>query len=271
MYIIHNKIKDSVNQSKKNYKLTNSFLSGLVAGLIGAFVVYPIDVVKTRMQNQNSINNKMYNNGWDCLRKLWVQERLKVFYRGCIHQMIGVASEKAVKLFAYSSITSQFDKDQLSTHIFGGLIAGTCQVMITSPYEMIKINLQMNNQINYSELLNFRKLYTGASACFLRDILFSGIYFPLYWYLKEKENLNPFIAGTLAGAPASLLCTPADVIKTRMQTLRKENIKPKMISITQQIYQQEGWTAFWKGGYWRVLKSSPQFGITLLVFEYLHS
>jgi solute carrier family 25 aspartate/glutamate transporter 12/13 len=271
---IQNKIKDRdkdyINQFRKDDKPNNSFITGLVAGSIGAFVVYPIDVVKTRMQNQNSSVNKLYKNGWDCWHQLWVQGRLKAFYRGCIPQMIGVAPEKAVKLFAYSAITSHFDKDLWSTQIFGGLTAGTCQVMITSPYEMIKINLQMNNKMNYSELLNFKKLYTGASACFLRDIPFSGIYFPVYWYLKEKQDLNPFIAGILAGAPAAFSCTPADVIKTRMQTLRKGTIEPvKMIPTIQQIYRQEGWIAFWKGGGWRVLRSSPQFGITLLVFESL--
>lgn len=276
MPYIQNKIKDKeqdlVIQSRKDDKSNNSFLTGLVAGSIGAFVVYPIDVVKTRMQNQNLTNYKLYNNGWDCWRKLWVQGRLSVFYRGCVPQMIGVAPEKAVKLFAYSTITSYYDKTQWSTQIFGGLTAGTCQVMITSPYEMIKINLQMNNKMNYSELLNFKKLYTGASACFLRDIPFSGIYFPLYWYLKEKQEFNPFIAGTLAGAPAAFLCTPADVIKTRMQTLRAGTLEQvRLIPTTQQIYRQEGWTAFWKGGGWRILRSSPQFGITLLVFEYLRS
>lgn len=261
----------SINDNNNQKLVNNSFVTGLLAGSIGAFVVYPIDVVKTRMQNQNSAVNKIYNNGWDCCRKLWTQGKLKSFYRGCVPQMIGVAPEKAVKLFAYTTVTNKLNHDKISTQILGGLLAGTCQVLITNPYEMIKINLQMNNKIKYNEL-NFKKLYTGASACFLRDIPFSGIYFPLYWYLKEKQNLNPFISGTLAGAPAAFLCTPADVIKTRMQTLRKESIETvKIIPTIKQIYRQENWTAFWKGGGWRVLRSSPQFGITLLVFEYFNN
>lgn len=249
----------------------NTFMSGFVAGSVGAFVVYPIDVVKTRMQNQNYSINKLYKNGWDCTQKLWTQGGIKSFYRGCVPQMIGVAPEKAVKLLTYTFITSNLNKDSWTTQIIAGLCAGASQVMITSPYEMIKINLQMESKINYSELFNFRKLYTGASACFLRDIPFSGIYFPVYWYLKDKQNLNPFIAGLIAGAPAALLCTPADVIKTRMQTLRGKTFDPvKIIPTFQHIYQQEGWSAFWKGGMWRVLRSSPQFGITLLVFEWLN-
>ncbi len=251
--------------------LNNSFLTGLVAGSVGAFAVYPIDVVKTRMQNQNSSVKKLYANGFDCWRQLWKQGGIRPFYKGCLPQMLGVGPEKAIKLFAYTAVTSG-KSEHLSSHVLGGLVAGTCQVMITSPYEMIKINLQMNNKINYSELANIKKLYTGVTACLLRDVPFSGIYFPLYWYLKESMELNPFYAGTLAGAPAAFLCTPADVVKTRMQTQRKTSIEPvKMLPTIESIMKEEGWLAFWKGAGWRVIRSSPQFGITLLVFEKLQS
>ena len=262
------KIPNTYVDPNEPKKPTNTFLTGLIAGSIGAFAVYPIDVVKTQMQNQTSIN-KLYLNGFDCWKQLWKQGGIKSFYRGCIPQMIGVAPEKAIKLVAYTLI-SESNPDELKSHIAGGLFAGACQVIVTSPYEMIKINLQMNNKINYTELLNIKKIYTGASACFLRDIPFSGIYFPLYWYLKEKQELNPFVAGLLAGAPAAFTCTPADVIKTRMQTLIKQNlINLSLFDVAKSIYKNEGFSAFWKGGGWRVLRSSPQFGITLLVFEYL--
>ena len=113
----------------------------------------------------------------------------------------------------------------------------------------------------------YKHMYKGASACFLRDIPFSGIYFPSYWYLKEKEKMNIFMAGTLAGIPAAFLCTPMDVIKTRMQTLSNNN--NKFGETIKNIHKYEGYGAFWKGSVWRVMRSSPQFGITLLVYEKL--
>ena len=50
----------SSNNNLFNNFFNNSFISGLVAGSVGSFVVFPIDVIKTRMQNQNSINHKLY-------------------------------------------------------------------------------------------------------------------------------------------------------------------------------------------------------------------
>jgi solute carrier family 25 aspartate/glutamate transporter 12/13 len=261
--------------TNNNYNNSNNtIINGLVSGSIGAFAVYPIDVIKTRMQNQNSQIEKLYNSGFDCAKKLWIQGRHKLFYKGCLPQLVGIGPEKAVKLYVYNYyINNNQNNLNLYTHIIGGLLAGTSQVIITCPYEVIKINLQMNQPF----LFNLSSLYKGASACFLRDIPFSGIYFPLYWFLKEKENYNPFLAGTIAAAPAALLCTPADVIKTRMQTINKTKIliinktnnNNKMINTIISIYKNEGFTAFWKGGWWRVLRSSPQLGITMIVYDFL--
>jgi solute carrier family 25 aspartate/glutamate transporter 12/13 len=68
--------------------------------------------------------------------------------------------------------------------------------------------------------LGFEGLYKGASACFLRDIPFSAIYFPVYAGLKKNfsndEGRNSpeslLIAGTLAGALAASSVTPVHII-----------------------------------------------------------
>ncbi len=254
--------------TNNNYN-NNTIINGLVSGSVGAFAVYPIDVIKTRMQNQNSQIEKLYNSGFDCAKKLWNQGKHKLFYKGCLPQLIGIGPEKAVKLYVYNYyINNNQNSNILYNHIIGGLLAGTSQVIITCPYEVIKINLQMNQQIT-TKIFNLSTLFKGSSACFLRDIPFSGIYFPLYWFFKEKKQYNPFIAGTIAGAPSALLCTPADVIKTRIQTINKTNTSNKIINTAFTIYKNEGFSAFWKGGGWRVLRSSPQFGITMIVYDFL--
>ena len=49
----------------------SSLLSGNVA--VGATAVYPIDLVKTRMQNQRTgsfIGEVAYRNSWDCCKKV---------------------------------------------------------------------------------------------------------------------------------------------------------------------------------------------------------
>jgi solute carrier family 25 aspartate/glutamate transporter 12/13 len=77
-----------------------SFGLGGIAGGLGASAVYPIDLVKTRMQNQRSkvVGELLYRNSMDCVRKVYANEGLRGFYRGLPPQLLGVAPEKAIKL-----------------------------------------------------------------------------------------------------------------------------------------------------------------------------
>lgn len=68
---------------------------------VGATAVYPIDLVKTRMQNQRAgsfIGELMYRNSFDCFKKVIRHEGVFGLYRGLVPQLMGVAPEKAIKL-----------------------------------------------------------------------------------------------------------------------------------------------------------------------------
>jgi len=79
------------------------------------------------------------------------------------------------------------------------------------------------------------------------------------------------VAGAMAGVPAAFLTTPADVIKTRLQVVSREGemTYSGLLDCATKILKYEGVNAFFKGSGMRVLRSSPQFGITLLAYEML--
>lgn len=79
------------------------FISNLATG---ATAVYPIDLVKTRMQNQRTtmVGEIMYKNSWDCFRKVIRFEGFGGLYRGLAPQLVGVAPEKAIKLTVSTTI-----------------------------------------------------------------------------------------------------------------------------------------------------------------------
>uniref|UniRef100_A0A3Q0QSS8 Solute carrier family 25 member 13 n=1 Tax=Amphilophus citrinellus TaxID=61819 RepID=A0A3Q0QSS8_AMPCI len=272
------------------------FTLGSVAGAVGATAVYPIDLVKTRMQNQRSsgslVGELMYKNSLDCFKKVVRYEGFFGLYRGLVPQLLGVAPEKAIKLTVNDFVrgkTRQKDGTvPLAAEILAGGCAGGSQVIFTNPLEIVKIRLQVAGEITtgprVSALsvirdLGFFGLYKGSKACFLRDIPFSAIYFPCYAHMKtylteEDGRIGParmLFAGALAGMPAASLVTPADVIKTRLQVAARagQTTYSGLMDCFWKILREEGPRAFWKGAGARVFRSSPQFGVTLVTYELL--
>jgi solute carrier family 25 aspartate/glutamate transporter 12/13 len=277
------------------------FALGSLAGAFGAFMVYPIDLVKTRMQNQRStgVGNVLYKNSLDCAQKVIKNEGFRGLYSGVLPQLVGVAPEKAIKLTVNDLMRGKLtDKDtgniKLPAEILAGGMAGGCQVVFTNPLEIVKIRLQIQGELAKNvegvpkrsamwivRNLGLVGLYKGASACLLRDVPFSAIYFPSYSHLKKDffgESaqkklgvLQMLTAGAIAGMPAAYLTTPCDVIKTRLQVeARKgEATYNGLRHCAQRIWQEEGFKAFFKGGPARIMRSSPQFGFTLAGYEVL--
>lgn len=83
--------------------------------------------------------------------------------------------------------------------------------------------------------------------------------------------LTNLASGVLAGVPSAYLVTPADVIKTRLQVQARtgQTTYGGVLDAVKKISAEEGFAAFWKGGPARVVRSAPQFGFTLLTYEYL--
>jgi solute carrier family 25 aspartate/glutamate transporter 12/13 len=233
----------SPSASERILRSAYNFAIGSVAGAIGATVVYPIDLVKTRMQNQRSslVGELLYKNSFDCFKKVYRNEGFVGLYSGLGPQLVGVAPEKAIKLTMNDLVRSLTKNDDgsiaLWAEVLSGSVAGGSQVVFTNPLEIVKIRLQVQGEnakmsgiprksaITIVKELGLLGLYKGAGACLLRDIPFSGIYFPVYanvkkhWFgesEKKKLNLVELLAsGAIAGMPAAYFTTPADVIKTR--------------------------------------------------------
>ncbi|EIW86965.1 mitochondrial carrier [Coniophora puteana RWD-64-598 SS2] len=277
-----------------------NFVQGGFAGAFGATIVYPIDMGIMQNQRSTVVGQMLYKNSIDCAQKILRNEGFLGFYRGLGPQLIGVAPEKAIKLTVNDLVRRRAtDPDtgriKLSWELFAGGMAGGCQVVFTNPLEIVKIRLQIQGEaaklegaapkgaVHIVRQLGILGLYKGASACLLRDIPFSAIYFPAYWHLKKdifKEGyrgkelsfLETLGSAAIAGMPAAYLTTPADVVKTRLQVEARQgqtNYKGLTDAFVR-IYREEGFKALFKGGPARIVRSSPQFGFTLLAYEYMH-
>ncbi|KAM9311447.1 mitochondrial glutamate carrier 2 [Gastrophryne carolinensis] len=284
--------------------LPAKLINGGVAGLVGVTCVFPIDLAKTRLQNQQG--QGVYRGMFDCLMKTLRSEGFFGMYRGAAVNLTLVTPEKAIKLAAndfFRNILSREGKElTLVREMVAGCGAGTCQVVVTSPMEMLKIQLQDAGRLASqravtgdgssavqrpsalritSDLLRTQGVsgvYKGLGATLLRDVPFSVIYFPLFANLNKLGQKSPqqkapfyhsFIAGCLAGSVAAVAVTPLDVLKTRIQTLKKgigEDTYNGIVDCARKIWRNEGPSAFMKGAWCRALVIAPLFGIAQVVY-----
>ena len=122
---------------------TFNFALGNMAGAFGALMVYPIDLVKTRLQNQRGAQpgQRLYKNSIDCFQKIVKNEGFRGLYAGVLPQLVGVAPEKAIKLtvndLARKWLTDKDGNISVWKEAIAGGSAGGCQVVSIFQFESL--------------------------------------------------------------------------------------------------------------------------------------
>jgi len=278
----------------QDFGLLPRVINGGIAGIVGVICVFPIDLVKTRMQNQSKAVGQppVYINIWDCAVKTFRGSGFRGMYSGSAVNILLITPEKAIKLVANDlfrqSLKTKDGSLPMHRQILAGAGAGTCQIVVTTPMELLKIQRQMAKSKDSAQSPNARQLalqlyrekgiiglYKGVGATFTRDVVFSMMYFPMFAYFNDKgkapgSNQVPFYhsfaSGIGAGAISAFLATPLDVVKTRLQTLENIGRYSGIVDCTAKIMREEGATAFFKGSLLRVMVIAPLFGIAQMVY-----
>jgi len=244
---------------------------------------------------------------FDCFRKTFRAEGYFGMYRGSAVNILLITPEKAIKLAANDffryKLTLKDGKLPVQREMLAGGCAGLCQIVVTTPMELLKIQMQDAGRVQAStagtkgnapkisalgltmDLLKTKGilgLYKGTSATMLRDVSFSICYFPLFANLNalgpkrhpgssESVFWWSFISGCAAGSISALFVNPADVVKTRLQLINKGATDQSYNGILDafgKILKQEGITAFFKGGLCRMIVIAPLFGIAQMVYYF---
>lgn len=297
----------SANSNTNQFSLVPKIINGGIAGIIGVSCVFPLDLVKTRLQNQQvgPKGEKMYNSMFDCFRKTYRVEGFFGMYRGSAVNILLITPEKAIKLAANDffryHLRMNDGKLPITRQMAAGGLAGLCQIVITTPMELLKIQMQDAGRIAAQakeagktipktsatqialELIKTKGitgLYKGTGATMLRDVSFSVVYFPLFATLNDLGPRKAgesgeavfwwsFLSGCAAGSMAALVVNPFDVVKTRLQALKKAEGEMQFNGVADCIRKtmvNEGPTAFFKGGLCRMIVIAPLFGIAQMVY-----
>lgn len=113
-------------------------------------------------------------------------------------------------------------------------VTGCAGVLVGHPLDTVKVHMQTQNHLNpmyrntwhcltkIAKQESFRGLYRGMSSPMAGVAAVNAIAFGVYGNVQRLSGdpnglMSPFLAGSAAGLCQSLICSPMELIKTRLQ------------------------------------------------------
>ncbi|KAG2230022.1 mitochondrial carrier domain-containing protein [Thamnidium elegans] len=269
-----------------NTTMTQNAFAGALAGIAEHCAMYPVDSIKTRMQVITSVTEKAVKQPPVTLRNLW---------KGVNSVVLGAGPAHALHFATYEYCKDYFGANGNGHHPLASAAAGACATLVhdglMNPFDVVKQRMQLRDSA-YKTIREcarsvyakegFTAFYISLPTTLVMSVPFQSIQFATYEFFRKV--LNPdgphydpkshVIAGALAGAIASSVTTPLDVIKTLLQTrgsnqdsrIRNARGFREAASI---IMERHGIKGFFRGFRPRVLTHMPSAAISWSVYEYI--
>lgn len=263
--------------------------------------MYPLDVIKTRVQLQGKTpvpGQDFYTGMGDCFRKIVKNEGASRLYRGIGAPIMMEAPKRATKFAANDSWGIFYrnlfgmEKANQPLAILTGATAGATESFVVVPFELVKIRLQDRASAGkYNGIMDCvmktvknegpLALYNGLESTMWRHILWNAGYFGCIFQVKglmpkpapgnkTQAMFTDFTSGAIGGTVGTILNTPMDVVKSRIQN------SPKLSGSVPKynwawpglatIMKEEGFGALYKGFLPKVLRLGPGGGVLLVVY-----
>jgi len=177
------------------------------------------------------------------------------------------------------------DKYRVAKDLFAGTIGGVAQVLSGQPFDTVKVRMASDTTGQYKNTLDVvQKLiknegvlgfYKGTLTPLIGVGACVSIQFGVNEYMKRNvfngskhlTNAQYYMSGAAAGLANSVLASPIEHVRIRLQTQLTGNAGP--LDIIKRIYNTSGVSGIMKGLIPTALREGQGMGMYFLTFEYL--
>ncbi|KAG5930692.1 hypothetical protein E4U42_000032 [Claviceps africana] len=292
-------------QSKPEISPWARAAAGATGAVLANALVYPLDIVKTRLQVQvrsdkveppSTSDTPHYNSTWDALSRIVTDDGVKGLYAGINGSLIGVASTNFAYFYWYTLARSLYIKSSrsvgspsIAVELALGAAAGALAQLFTIPVAVVTTRQQTARADERKSLLSTARevvegpdgvsgLWRGLKASLVLVVnpaVTYGAYERLRtMFFKDRVNLRPweaFLLGALSKALATVVTQPLIVAKVGLQSrpppARKGQPFKSFVEVMQFIVEHEGPRALFKGIGPQMLKGFLVQGILMMTKE----
>lgn len=256
-FILHRRPLNMPTHPKEALPPWGNALAGATSAVIANAAVYPLDIVKTRLQVQGKAKDAVsqeeaegsthYKSTADAIRKIVADEGYVGLFSGLPSALIGVASTNFAYFYWYSVVRASYLSSALSsslqskapsavTELALGAAAGALAQILTIPVSVVTTRQQTQARGAKKGLLDTGRevvngedgwtgLWRGLNASLVL-VVNPAITYGAYERLREavfpgKRNLRPweaFILGATCKAVATIVTQPLIVAKVGLQS-----------------------------------------------------
>ncbi|PWN52353.1 putative MRS4-protein of the mitochondrial carrier family [Violaceomyces palustris] len=275
-----------------NVPLHINMIAGSLAGISEHAVMFPVDVIRTRMQVLSATPAATYTGVAQAFSRISSVEGARALWRGVASVILGAGPAHALYFGTYEAVKETTGGNREGHQFASTAIAGASATIVSdafmNPFDVIKQRMQMHGSA-YRTLAQtastvykqegLRAFYVSYPTTLTMTVPFTAVQFSVYEWAKKvlnpSESYSPMthvIAGGFSGAVAAAITNPLDVAKTLLQT-RGSSTDARirsasgMVEAFKIINQREGLKGFARGLSPRVLTFMPSNALCWLSYE----
>ncbi|KAK4754679.1 hypothetical protein SAY87_002783 [Trapa incisa] len=199
-------VKAKGGEDKAEIGALGRLLAGGLAGAVAQTSIYPMDLVKTRLQTYNCNGGKLPSIGV-MSREIWVHEGPRAFYRGLVPSLLGIIPYAGIDLAAYETLKDMSRKHILQDADPGplvqlgcGTVSGALGATCVYPLQVVRTRMQAQRADTSGGMSDvfrrtfqhegLRGFYKGLFPNLLKVIPSASITYLVYETMKKRLDLD---------------------------------------------------------------------------------
>lgn len=266
------------------------FYLGGTSSMAAAACTHPLDLAKVRMQMSNDHATGFVRT----IGRVYKNEGFRSLYAGLTASLLRQATYSTTRFGVYEELKNRVQGDEAAppgalTLVGLACVSGLVGAAVGNPADILNVRMQNDSTLAPEKRRNYkhavdgivrmireegtRSLFRGVTANCARGVLMTASQLASYDTFKHgllgtgyfSEGLvTHFTASLMAGFVATTVCSPFDVIKTRIMNTEKAR---SFIGVLRYAVQHEGWGFAFRGFVPSFIRLGPHTIVTFMVLE----